>query len=325
MKWQQFPILRQWYEWRWIKKHLYPAGRVPWSSVLRRAVAWYWRRWKKTLHKPEIIRLAYAPAIEILVTSLWQEYPLFVYRTPLYEAEFFLLPALVQPDMIALNIGAHIGVYTLALSQLLPHGHVYAFEPALATYQLLQLNIAWNQLRGLVPHNVTAYRLALGDIDGEAPLFQEASTMQASLLARHQSQSYELVPVARLNTWLRTHSINRVDLIVIDVEGAEDIILHNGTDLFQQTYQPLIVCEFNRKFGHQVALWELLSQFGYRFWRYCPLRNCLEPVSDPNESAIYVHQTQDVQRGYGNIIAAPATWIPPLPPVVDLEKGFAKR
>ncbi|WP_198018694.1 FkbM family methyltransferase [Chloroflexus sp. Y-396-1] len=227
--------------------------------------------------------------------------------------------------MIALNIGAHIGVYTLALAQLLPEGHVYAFEPVLKTYQHLQLNVAWNQLRGLVPENITTYRLAFGDVDGETRIFLESSTLQSSLLAQQPLQPYERVPVARLDTWLKQHFIDKVDLIVIDVEGAEDIVLRYATALFQQPRQPLIVCEFNRKFGRQVVIWELLSQFGYRFWRYHSLRNCIEPVSSPYESAIYIHQTHLVHRGYGNVIAAPITWTPPSPPVASLAESHSKR
>jgi len=321
--WKYFPITRHIYEWCWVRSHVYPSGYMPWRNLFSRTIRWHWRRFTKTLDQPTIIHLPYRPEIEILVTSLRHEYPLFVYHTPLYEAEFFLLPALVQPDMIALNIGAHIGVYTLALAQLLPKGHVYSFEPMLETYQHLRLNIAWNQLRGLIPENVTAYRLAFGDIDGETKLFLESSTMQASLLAQQPLQPYEYVPAARLDTWLKQHSIDSVDLIVIDVEGAEDIVLRHAITLFQQPRQPLILCELNRKFGRQEAIWELLSQFGYRFWRYHSLRNCIEPVSNPYESAIYIHQTHLVHRGYGNVIAAPITWTPPPSPVISLSESHS--
>lgn len=308
--WRRLPLIRQISEWSWAQQHLYPSGRLPWSALIQRTIAWYWRRISGRLDQPHIIQIPYHPAIELLVPTLRHEYPLFIYRTPLYEAEFFLLPALIKSDMTALNIGAHIGVYTLALAQLMPHGHVYAFEPALATYQQLQINILWNQMRKLVPCNITAYRLAFGDIDGETALFHSSSPMQASLLTTASVQSYELVPVVRLNSWLANHHLARIDFIIIDVEGAEDLVLHHGTDLLQH-YQPIVLCELNRKFGRQVAIWHLLNQFGYRFWRYNARRHCIEPISDPHDPSIYIHQTHQAGRGYGNVIAAPARWTPP--------------
>lgn len=308
--WQRLPLIRHISEWRWVQEHLYPGGRVPWGALIQRTMAWYWRRMSRQLDQPYIIQIQYHPAIELLIPSLKYEQPLFIYRTPFYEAEFFLLPALIKPDMIALNIGAHIGIYALALAQLMPHGHVYAFEPALTTYQQLQINILWNQMRKLVPHNITAYRLALGDTDGEASLFHGSSPMQASLLATASSQPYEQVPVVQLDSWLATHSIGRVDFIIIDVEGAEDIVLRHGTQLLHY-HQPIILCEFNRKFDQQAAIWNLLSRFGYRFWRYHAQRNHIEPISDPHDPSIYIHHTYQLGRGYGNVIAAPATWTPP--------------
>lgn len=312
IQWQRLPLIRQFSEWRWAQQYLYPGGRAPWGALIQRTIAWYWLRWSGQLAQPKIIRIQYRPAIELLFPSLKQEYPLFVYHTPLYEAEFFLLPALIKPDMIALNIGAHVGIYTLALAQLLPLGHVYAFEPASETYQQLQINILWNQMRQLVPSNITTYRLALGDTDGEASLFQGSSPMQASLLSTAPAQPYEQVPVVRLDSWLAIHSIGQVDFIIIDVEGAEDIVLQHGTNILQH-HQPIILCELNRKFGRQTAIWNLLSQYGYRFWRYNPRRNRIEPILNSHDPSIYIHQTHQTGRGYGNVIAAPAIWTPPHP------------
>ncbi|MEF3274004.1 MAG: FkbM family methyltransferase [Chloroflexus sp.] len=318
--WPQVPLIKQFVEWRWAQKFVYPAGQLPWQTLLKRTIEWYWRRVRGVLDQPAILRIPYAPAFECIVPALKHEYSLFIHRLPLYEAEFFILPALVKPDMIALNVGAHIGLYTLALAQLLPRGMVYAFEPAMTTYQQLQINILWNRLRGLVPDNIAAFRLALGACDGEMRLFHESSAMQASLLPRHPAQPYESVPGAQLNTWLRTNHIDRVDFIVIDVEGAEEAVLSHATDLFQQHHQPLILCEFNRKFGQQTVIWEFLSQFGYRFWRYHSRKDQIVPVANPHDPAIYIHQIQQPGRGYGNVIAAPASWVPPGPYIVHQQR-----
>src|SRR6185312_12382199 len=62
------------------------------------------------------------------------------FRTP--EPEFDLLPQLVRPGSVVIDVGANIGHYTLRLAQLVgPEGRVYAFEPMPKTFDLLCRNV----------------------------------------------------------------------------------------------------------------------------------------------------------------------------------------
>ena len=76
------------------------------------------------------------------------------------EQELRILPAVVPPDKIAVDIGANKGVYTRILSKLATH--VHAFEPNPKAFR-------W--LNRALPENVTVYPLALSNADGEAQLF----------------------------------------------------------------------------------------------------------------------------------------------------------
>src|SRR5262245_26854893 len=52
----------------------------------------------------------------------------------------------IQPRMVALDIGANIGAHTLPMSQLVgPAGQVYSFEPTLYAFEKLQKNLSLNR------------------------------------------------------------------------------------------------------------------------------------------------------------------------------------
>src|ERR1017187_7387482 len=63
-----------------------------------------------------------------------------------YEPETkILLSNIIRPGMTFLDVGAHVGHYTLLAARLVgPTGHVYAFEPEPENYAILTKNIALN-------------------------------------------------------------------------------------------------------------------------------------------------------------------------------------
>jgi hypothetical protein len=79
-----------------------------------------------------------------------------------------------------------------------------------------------------------------------------------------------------LDVWAQQHSVQRVDLVKIDVEGAEIHVLRGGLQFLGQT-QPLVIMEIRdgevrrRSFGYDVSdLIGLLCSIGYA--EFCNLR-----------------------------------------------------
>src|SRR4029450_8092682 len=68
----------------------------------------------------------------------------------------------LAPGDVCLDIGAHIGYYTLLAARLVgPEGHVHAFEPAPASFRRLRANRQLNRL-----HNGTLARRRSGGEEG---------------------------------------------------------------------------------------------------------------------------------------------------------------
>jgi FkbM family methyltransferase len=163
----------------------------------------------------------------------------------------------VKPGMTVLDIGAHVGQYSLLASGLVgPSGAVHAFEPHPLLYRVLCGNLDRNRCSNVLRNN-----LAVSSEDGTGLLFasKHENFGMTSLRPPEALYSGVQVPVKTisLDGYIRRHSIGRIDLIKLDVEGAELPVLQGATDLLAGSPDLLLVVEFcgytTRRFGHTVA------------------------------------------------------------------------
>lgn len=146
-----------------------------------------------------------------------------------------------RPGMTAIDIGAHAGYYAILLSILVgASGHVYAFEPDESNLRALRKNVSMNALR-----NVTVVPLAVSDRDGEAVMHLDAVDSGAnSLLRTSGSVRQERVRTVALDTYAAQERITRVDLIKMDIEGAELLALRGMRKVVQSNPSLILFMEF---------------------------------------------------------------------------------
>ncbi len=130
---------------------------------------------------------------------------------------------------IVIDIGAHIGRYTITSSkQIGKTGKVVAIEADPDNFQLLKRNIALNKLTNVLPLNYAVFstrtRMKLYE--------QSASAKYNSLmLARAaESKNYVEVNADTLDNILKQNGVNQVNWIKIDVEGAEYEVLKGSAE-----------------------------------------------------------------------------------------------
>lgn len=194
----------------------------------------------------------------------------------------------LRPGQVVFDVGAHLGEYTLlAAHRVGSTGRVYAFEPNPEMAEVLQRNVMLNQVT-----QVHVFETAAADHDGEAAfeLHREASI--SALLSRTADRKDITrtiqVPVRSLDSvweWMGNLPVN---LIKIDVEGAELEVLKGATRLLKQPpdYAPVLVFEYSprnyARFGHTGAdVLEYLHQYGYVFFR-CEAQGVLVPSLIPD-------------------------------------------
>ena len=159
-----------------------------------------------------------------------------------YEPQVMgFLARLVRPSDVCVDIGANIGVLTLLLSRLASEGQVFAFEPGDASFTYLQKNIADNGAA-----NVVVEKLGVYDVTDTLTLQVEASHPGGAYLAKtdaHEVTS-ESVSVTRLDDWACAHALARIDVIKLDIEGAEVRALDGAHDVLTK-FRPALIVECN--------------------------------------------------------------------------------
>jgi FkbM family methyltransferase len=158
-----------------------------------------------------------------------------------YEAEMArALCELARPDMVAIDIGAHFGYFTLLLAG--RAARVYAFEPAPANFRALTRTLAINAV-----NNVEACPLAVSACDGLAVLEVTRASSICRLRGNSSSEEEEMVraldvQTVSLDSFVRAAGVERVDLVKIDVEGEELRVLLGMQEVVRR-WRPAILVE----------------------------------------------------------------------------------
>lgn len=155
---------------------------------------------------------------------------------------------LLLPGDVCIDVGAHVGYYTLLASRLVgPHGHVYAIEPASTTYAELRRNLALNRVS-----NVTALNLAAGAADGRGILYDgppgnagQASMQEPVNMSGDPSARGSEVQVRRVVSVIAPDHHLRVRLVKIDVEGFEFDVLRGLEPLLYAGAHPAVLMELH--------------------------------------------------------------------------------
>jgi FkbM family methyltransferase len=150
----------------------------------------------------------------------------------------------LTPDSVFLDIGANVGYYSLIVSAKLGRsGRVLAFEPNPRMVARLRANIELSSAPG-----IEIFALALSSDSGRATLFSPGSGNQgeASLVNQGWGECEQYsVPVSRLDDCLPP-DLERVDLIKIDVEGAEALVFEGAKRTIIR-FAPAILLEINER------------------------------------------------------------------------------
>jgi len=134
------------------------------------------------------------------------------------------LRRIVRPGDVVVDGGAHVGFYSIAAARLLKgEGRVIAFEADPRNFALLQSNLALNH----VEHIVSAEPAALADRESTLEFWTspEVSTRSSLVYVESQGDTSIRVPCTRLDVHLAQRGITHVDVIKLDVEGAEPMCM----------------------------------------------------------------------------------------------------
>ena len=149
----------------------------------------------------------------------------------------------IKAGMIAVDVGANHGYYTLLLADLVEaSGKVLAIEPHPRTAALLRRSVFVNGFDG----RVKVLEAAAVARDGEDLFFYADPTepKNAHVLEGAPEPSANITQVKGASLDRALAAYGRVDFMKIDVEGAEEDTLAGGMGVIEK-YRPDILLEFN--------------------------------------------------------------------------------
>lgn len=142
--------------------------------------------------------------------------------------------------MTFVDIGAHLGLISVIAAKIAKSGgKVYAFEPTPSTFQALNRIVKINGLSEVI----LCINMAVSDKTGEANFLVDAwaGSNANSLVERPDKERKAVrIPTIQLDSFVETSSISRIDMIKIDVEGAELSALRGAMGVLR-TLRPRVI------------------------------------------------------------------------------------
>jgi len=188
----------------------------------------------------------------------------------IYEPEQTrLIKRLVKRGQTCLDIGANIGYFTLIMAK--QAGQVHAFEPEPRNFDILQKNMALNNIQ-----NVMLYNSAVAEASDKATL--HLCGMNRGMHRLYQSHWCNEGTV-EVQTVRIDDLVQQADFVKMDIEGAElgalkgmEKLLERGTTVLMEFHPPSIieygaaprdVYDFMQSLGYSVEIPPMRRQVSF--------------------------------------------------------------
>jgi FkbM family methyltransferase len=208
------------------------------------------------------LRLPWGESLELVVPPWGDNIGDYVQATGAYFPESFELAlGLLDPGSLALDLGAHLGTFSLAAAA---RGHrVVALEASPRNAEFLRASASANGL-----DQVRVVEVAVSDAPGAVRFRPEGAWGQ---ITEGWSPGVVEVQARPVSQVLRQQEVERVDLVKLDVEGSEIAAIRGMHDLLVRPDAPPVVYESNahtlRMFGatpeQLIATFEELGYANY--------------------------------------------------------------
>jgi FkbM family methyltransferase len=189
------------------------------------------------------------------------------------------------------DVGAHIGIWTIPIALSRPRAVVHAFEASPSTFQRLETNITKNKINNVNAVNAAVFDSA-GSVTFQAP--RNASVFgriysPSNSRARYNDVIEVSVPSLTIDQYCCDRKIEQIELLKIDVEGAEWHVLKGCSMMLSKKKVRFLWIELDDgnqlDFGCSVDnIAGLLDDMGYAFYRLADLTTAMDIRNkrDPN-------------------------------------------
>ncbi len=166
---------------------------------------------------------------ELILSGKWEEFEIGLFRQN------------INPGNVVIDIGAHIGLYTLiAAKKVGPKGKVYAFEPLEKNFKLLKKNVEVNGYK-----NVVLVNKAVSNKNGKSKLFlsNEDNFGDQRIYDPEGNRRSTSIRTIKLDTFFKNKE-KRINVIKMDIQGSEVKALTGASEVLRKNKKMKILTEF---------------------------------------------------------------------------------
>jgi FkbM family methyltransferase len=180
-------------------------------------------------------RLPFGPWVRVSGTVCAEWDFLFSHPKEIGTTEF--VKSFLRPGMTFVDVGANVGYFTLLAASV--GTRVIAYEPTPAVVTRLRENIELNAFDA-----VTVVNAAVTDRQGTIGFHESPDDPEANSIFGKGGDLIEVSAVT-LDEDLAGRGIQKVDLLKVDVEGAELSVLVGAAKVLSSAARPTIILELN--------------------------------------------------------------------------------
>lgn len=196
---------------------------------------------------------------------------------------------IVREGMTCVDVGVNIGYYSLFFAKLMnDKGKILSFEPNPNNCFWFKKSIQANNYKC-----IKLYRYALSDKEGTATFYLGKRSGWGSFFFSQYAAAPEKKPITvktqKLDNVLKEEGINTVDIIKIDVEGADLLVLRGAERILKRENVKLAMDVDVKTTEEKSDLFNFLESCGFKIFR---IGKELTPIERIDEKTKEIYATK---------------------------------
>src|SRR3989344_4760894 len=182
---------------------------------------------------------------------------------------------------ILIDIGAHIGVFSVFAAHYAKNGKVYSFEPSNENFSLLKKNLEINKL-----NNLEIFNKAVSNKSGNKIFYiSESKNKGSNSLYPIKNSNKISVPAVSFANFIKSKKLKKINFLKMDCEGGEYKILFNCPKNVLRSIEKISMeyHNLNEKFNGK-TMKSFLESNGF----------LIKIIPDPNKGIIYAKRANKI-------------------------------